>query len=344
MMILCTFLPFQPLTTFVWFRVFLLTTHQFVGCLATTTYLCWLCHTLLPDKECYFVCLLTVIFSLAVLHGMHLLVPTHLAFFWVICHPSKTSPPKESKQKPQNRFFLLPTARPYPLLPLTHDLPFLYWLGTGWQCLGLVRAPLPVYIKSLFAAHTFAIVWRLICAFYHSSLTFCGENCFLIFLFFIGLLLSRVGFCLIVGFSLFSPFFAPSIILLPFLPYHYVVPAMVLFDSCLLGLLHVHFSIGYNDPIWSLDLYSYYFGLSWPLTLLVGSFGLFLSPWASLAHLLSLGILGPFSNSTFSWIFTNSFGFSQPNYLILHLGAHGFSINPLLSSLLRAYYDPLLLF
>ena len=86
----------------------------------------------------------------------------------------------------------------------------------------------------------------------------------------------------------------------------------------LFGQLHVHLSIGYNDPIWSLDLYSCYFGLSWPITLLMGSFGLFLSPWASLVHLLSLGILSPFSNSTFPWVFTNSFGFPWPNYLILH--------------------------
>ena len=56
-----------------------------------------------------------------------------------------------------------------------------------------------------------------------------------------------------------------------------------------------------------------------PITLLMGSFGPFLSPWASLAHLHSLGILGPFSNSAFSWAFTNSFGLPWSNYLILHL-------------------------
>ena len=85
-----------------------------------------------------------------------------------------------------------------------------------------------------------------------------------------------------------------------------------------LGLLHVLLSIGFNDPVWSLDLYSCYFGLPWPITLFVGPFGLFLSPWASLAHLHSLGILGRFSNSIFSWAFTNFFRFPWPNYLILH--------------------------
>ena len=37
--------------------------------------------------------------------------------------------------------------------------------------------------------------------------------------------------------------------------------------------------------------------------------------WASLAHLLSLG---PFPISPFPWVFTNSFEFPWPNYLILH--------------------------
>ena len=40
-------------------------------------------------------------------------------------------------------FPLLPTTRPYPLLPLAHVPPCLYWLGTSGWCLSLVRAPLP---------------------------------------------------------------------------------------------------------------------------------------------------------------------------------------------------------
>ena len=86
----------------------------------------------------------------------------------------------------------------------------------------------------------------------------------------------------------------------------------------LLGQLYVLLWIGYNALVWSLNLYSCYFGLSWPITLFVGSFGPFLSPWVFSAHLLSLGILGPFSNFAFPWVFTNSFGLSWPNYRILH--------------------------
>ena len=152
MMLLCTartlyilpavigFLPFYPLITFVWIRVSFPTTHWFVSCPAIITYMFWLCHSLLPNKEDCFVCLFTVaflsttvwVFSLAISHGMYLVVPTHPSFFWVVCHLNKISPPKEFERELQNRFSLLPTARPYPFLPLIHDPPLLYWLGTGW--------------------------------------------------------------------------------------------------------------------------------------------------------------------------------------------------------------------
>ena len=73
-------------------------------------------------------------------------------------------------------------------LPPDHNL-FYFWPMTHHSCIGWIQAgslgfacaPLPVYIESLSAAHAFAIVWRLICAFYRSSLTSYGVNCFLIF-------------------------------------------------------------------------------------------------------------------------------------------------------------------
>ena len=83
--------------------------------------------------------------------------------------------------------------------------------------------------------------------------------------FFIGLLLSRAEPCLIVGFSPFSPFFALSIVLFSFLPYHSIIPVIVLFDSCLLGLLgllpillsmtqyghwiYTHATLGFLNPL-----------------------------------------------------------------------------------------------
>ena len=54
----------------------------------------------------------------------------------------RTFPPKEFEREPQNRLPLLPTARSYPLLPLTYGPSLLYWMGTGWWRLSLVRVPL----------------------------------------------------------------------------------------------------------------------------------------------------------------------------------------------------------
>ena len=100
------------------------------------------------------------------------------------------------------------------------------------------------------------------------------------FPFFIGFLLSRLGPCLIVGFPFLSPYFVPSIVLLPFLPYHYAIPIVVLFDPCLLGLSRA--CCEFFPPLVTMSQFSHWaytyaaFGLSWPITLLVGSFGLFL--------------------------------------------------------------------
>ena len=101
-----------------------------VNGLATTTYLCWLCRSPLPDKEGYFICLLAMTFStpysvcalsLSILNGMHLVIPAHPYFFWMTCHSSKTFPPKNlSKKTIIGFFFSLPITRP---CPLTHDPP-----------------------------------------------------------------------------------------------------------------------------------------------------------------------------------------------------------------------------
>ena len=63
----------------------------------------------------------------------------------------------------------------------------------------------------------------------------------------------------------------------------------------------------------------------------LGSFVPFVFPWAFWARLLSLGFLFPFPNFALPWAFTNFIGFPRPNYLILILGTHGLTINPLLS-------------
>ena len=78
----------------------------------------------------------------------------------------------------------------------------------------------------------------------------------------------------------------------------------------------------------------------------MGSYVPFVFLWASLAHLLVLDFLGPFTNFVFSWAFTDFIGFSWPNYFILIIGVYGPAINPLLSllALLSACRGPFLLF
>ena len=62
---------------------------------------------------CY--CVGALSLSLSLLHGMHIVVPTHPYFFWTVCHLSRTFSLKKPKQEPQNSFSPLPIARPYPL-------------------------------------------------------------------------------------------------------------------------------------------------------------------------------------------------------------------------------------
>ena len=138
------------------------------------------------------------------------------------------------------------------------------------------------------------------------------------FPFYIGFLLSRAKPYLIVGFPLFSPFFTPSIILLSLLPCHSTIPTVVLFNLCLLGLFWAYCMLFSQ---WSSMVIGSILMLPWAFLIHYIACGLlvpFLSQWTSLSHLLSLGILSPFSNSTFPWVFTNSFGLPWPNYRILH--------------------------
>ena len=74
-----------------------------------------------------------------------------------------------------------------------------------------------VYDQSLSAAHAFAMVWRLICAFCHSSLTSYDVN-YLLVSHSLRLASFFKGWALFDrGLSLISLLFAPSIVLLPFL-------------------------------------------------------------------------------------------------------------------------------
>ena len=148
-----------------------------------------------------------------------------------------------------------------------------------------------------------------------------------------GLLPPRVGPCLIVGLALsFSPLFVPSVSLPMFLPCHSIIPIAVLFNPCLLCLFQAYYMdflqwpsilIGFIlMPLW---------GFFWPIMLVLGSFGPFLPPWASLVYFLPFGILDPLPSLHSHRFLLTLLGFSNPITISFILGVHGLFINPLLS-------------
>ena len=102
------------------------------------------------------------------------------------------------------------------------------------------------------------------------------------------LFLSWARFCLVIGLSFFNPSLNLFVDRLTLLPCHPVVPAMLLFDLCLLGLFWVCCMFSFS----SIPIAQYY---HWACTLAVlgflGPFHRFRTP---LAHFILLGILGPF--------------------------------------------------
>ena len=105
-------------------------------------------------------------------------------------------------------------------------------------------------------------------------------------LFFCGLLPLKAGLHLIMGFSFLSPlfcFFLQSYY--HFLLHYSAILTVMSFDPSLQSLFRLVVYSSLNDSVWSFDFL---------ITLLVGSCVPSISFWVSLAHLLSLGILGPF--------------------------------------------------
>ena len=163
---------------------------------------------------------------------MHLVVSTHPSLFWVVYHPSRTFPLKEFKREPQNR--LSPSPHRQTIPSLTSDP----WLTTPILAGYKLVVPMPcacstfVYVQSLSVAHS----WPL--------MLWTGFWTFILY----GLLPSRARRCLIVGFSLFNPLFAPSVDLLAFLPRHSIIPVVISFGLCLLalsGLLYAFLLLSY---------------------------------------------------------------------------------------------------
>ena len=201
---------------------------------------------------------------------------------------------------------------------MTHH--FLYWLSTHWWCMGLVCALL------LCTSRTYPLLMRLSWS-RGSSTHFAAHPwpfmAWTAFLFLIPytLLLSWTRPCLIVGFSSFSLFFAPFVILLPFsaIPLYYschgviwLVPAGPL-RACRGFILMLLWA--FPDPfhcLWALLSHFFLLEHSWPICF----------SWASLACFLILYTHG------LSLILL---GFPSLITLFHILGAHKLPINPLFS-------------
>ena len=162
------------------------TTHRFVGCSAIAITLYWLCQVPFLDKRVLFSCSQWHsyldkgwVFSFTNSYGMHLVIPAHISLFWVVCHPNKTFSSKELEWEPKNQLPLLPTTRPYPLLPLTHGPLRLHWLSTSRGCLSLVHAPLScesmaclLFMRLPWPGGLSGLCYMFCCSF----LTSCGVN------------------------------------------------------------------------------------------------------------------------------------------------------------------------
>ena len=123
------------------------------------------------------------------------------------------------------------------------------------------------------------------------------------------------------------------------------IPTIMLFNSILLDLFRPAICFPPSDLVCSLGLLlhclrapvsHFPLGHPWPICF----------PWASLAHLLSLGFLGHFPILFSHGPLLTLLGFLDPITSSLIFRADGSSISPLLSllALLWAYYGPFLLF
>ena len=111
---------------------------------------------------------------------------------------------------------------------------FLYWLGTGWWCLSLVHASLPCVSMACLLLMDFPWLEGLSVYSAARSWPFVAWMFPWAFVLYV-LLPSWARPCLIVAYSFSNPSFAPFIGLLALLPCHSVIPAVLLYDPCLLG-------------------------------------------------------------------------------------------------------------
>ena len=157
------------------------------------------------------------------------------------------------------------------------------------------------------------------------------------FPFLYGLLLLGAGLCLIVGFAFFSPLFCSFLqSCYHFLLHYSAILAVMSFNPSLLSFFGPAAYSSLNDSVWSLGFLLHY------LRALVSHLFPLGHPWP----IYFLGHPRPFLILRSHRFLLTSLGFLSPITLSFILGAHGLSINLLLSLLtwLRAYCGPFSLF
>ena len=162
-----------------------------------------------------------------------------------------------------------------------------------------------------------------------------------------GLLPSKDGPYLIMGFSLLKPLFPPSIDLLAFLP---AIPLFLLW-CYLIRACQVSFGSAVYFPFYLITVAQYYHCACIHAT--SGFLDLFHCLWASFAHFFLLGHPRPISfpwassvhsNYTFTWAFANYFGLLRPNFHILYFWGSWAIYQPLTYFITSGLLWPILTF
>ena len=207
------------------------------------------------------------------------------------------------------------------LLPLTHDL---ITSCIGWVHVSDVWALRVLHFHVYLKFVCCSCVRRGLEACLHISsslLGFLWHEPFSGLSFFRAYSLQELGFCLIVGFSFFSPFSYSFLQSLHFLSYCSAIPAMVLFDLNLLGLFELVAYSSLNDSVQSFGLLGY---VACGLLCTIFLLGI-LDPFTFLEH------PRPFLVFCSRVLLLTPLGFTGPITLSFILGPYGFSINLLLS-------------
>ena len=91
---------------------------------------------------------------------MHLVIPAHLSLFWVVCHSSRTFPPKELEHESLNRLPLYPYHQTIPSLTSDSWPTVLVLAGCKWVVPESCACSTPMWVHGFSVVHAFAIAYE----------------------------------------------------------------------------------------------------------------------------------------------------------------------------------------